>query len=192
MGVINIDTQAYDYLASGTINRITSPHAIHLVLTKDELEGKNGLYQASGGSTSGLYSNTLSGANNVPAKLNTQINNFTKTVNIISSAFGLTKKELASACELKSRKTLYNWIDGKSQPRKKAVKRIFDLFLIAQEWKQSGFSNDAKLLHQPIIDGKSVLDFLTNENLNKELILFAGSRLFLTTQEQKTLEDPFA
>ena len=191
MGIVADSGTTDNYIASGADQRFINPAAIHLVLSKEELEQINGLYQGSGGNLSGLFSNTLSGANNIPSELNIQESKFCRTINYISTVFGLTKKELASVCGV-SRKTLYNWIDGVSQPRKKTIKRVFDLFIIAQTWSQSGFTYDEKLLHQPILEETSLFDLLLAENLNQELVLFAGSKINLSSVELNQLEDPFA
>lgn len=184
--------QIDDYLRSGIGQRFLTPSAVHLVLTNEELEQYKGLYRGSGGSITGFFSDTLSGANNIPAELANQESNLIKAINIITSTFSLTKDELAQVCKVSSRKTLYNWIDGTSKPQKRTLKRIFELVVIAKDWKYSGFPNDKKYMHIPIFEDLSLIDLLSKEELNKEQILFAGSRLNLSVENTPSLMDPFA
>jgi hypothetical protein len=178
----------------------------HQFLSQEEMKQFFGVYQGSGGYISGISNVTFSGANNIPStlvnrkdvsiktisgSLKPDDNRFSSQVNKICSTFSLTKDELSQVCKIKSRKTLYNWIDGTSKPRKSTMGRIFDLLIIAQAWKQSGFTNKSELINTPILDGLSVLELLTDDVLDKELILFAGSRLNLFSGLEKVLQDPF-
>ncbi len=174
---------------------------IHQTLSQEDMEQLYGLYQGSGGSISGIYNTVFSGSNNIPSTLESEYENsgilinkdnqFANKINDICATFSLTKTELSQVCKIQSRKTLYNWIDGTSKPRKSTMSRIFDLSIIAQAWKQSGFTNKSELLNTPILDGLSVLDLLTEEKIDKERILFTGSRLNLSST-QKKFEDPFS
>ena len=187
--------------AAEIYHKFNNVSEIHQILSQEDMEQLYGLYRGSGGSVSGIYNTVFSGANNIPSTLESEYENsgilkntdnqFANKVNNICSTFSLTKDELSQVCKIKSRKTLYNWIDGTSKPRKSTMGRIFDLSIIAQAWKQSGFTNKSELINTPILDGLSVLDLLTDDVLDKELILFAGSRLNLSSGLEKVLQDPF-
>lgn len=189
---MDLTVMDYDgYPVTGSHYRNVNLPAIYRTLSKEDQE-QFGLYQGSGGIVVGFFSNQVSGSNNIPVSINTRENKLEETVRNICKVFSLTKEELTKACKVHSRKTLYNWIDGISAPRKTAMSRIFDLSLITQAWQQSGFSIDRESLHRPILDGLSVFDLLANGILDKERILFAGSRLKLSSVSQTTIKDPFA
>ena len=190
MGLIAADLPSDAYYGSGTFNHYANPPAIHLVLPEEDvLKQRFALYQGSRGEVASLLFTTPSGAS-------TQIhaepqNKLASAVSEISMAFGLTKEELAQVCKVQSRKTLYNWINGEATPRKSAMSRVFDLLVTARAWRSSGFSADKEQLHEPVFEGQSVLDLLSQPEINKERILFAGSRLNLMSPATKELSDPF-
>ncbi|MEQ9451509.1 MAG: hypothetical protein RJQ07_07980 [Pseudomonadales bacterium] len=107
----------------------------------------------------------------------------------IEQAFGLTKHQLAGVLKT-TRKTIYNWIDGSSKPNKTNLGRIFDLVVVANDWAEAGFSKNNSLLAFKVIEERSVLDLLSQDQFDRELILLAGSRLQL--QGSESLADPFA
>ncbi len=190
---LTADTHIDPYHGTGSSHQYVNPPGVHLMLSREELENRYGFYQASGGALSTIYSVTLSGSNHIPTLIEQQSHNkLATTVQTIGSVFCLTKDELAQVCHVQSRKTLYNWIDGKANPRKTAMYRIFDLYTIAQAWKQAGFISDKVALHRPILDQLSLFDLLVRDSLDKELVLFAGSRLTLSSPTSNKIEDPFA
>lgn len=191
MGLIATDLPSDAYYASGSFSHNTNPPAIHLVLSEWEaLKHTFSLYQGSGGEVTSLLSSTPSGANtqvHVTPQSKLEI-----AVNEICYAFGLTKEELAQVCKVQSRKTLYNWINGEVKPRKSAMIRVFDLLIAARAWRSSGFVADREQLHEPVLEGQSVFDLLSQTEIDKERILFVGSRLNLISPMKKDLSDPFA
>lgn len=190
MGVAVADLPNDTYTASGSFSHYTNVPAIHLMLTKDELLKRTSiLYQGSGGKVASLLVSSPSGTN---AQIySAPKNKLATAVKEISTAFGLTKKELSQVCELKSPKTIYNWIDGKTAPRQSAKKRVFDLLVSARAWRNSGFVADRELLHEPIIEGQSILHLLSQPEIDKARILFAGSRLNLISPATEEHSDPF-
>ncbi len=191
MGLIAMDLPADMYYASGASNHYTNPPAIHLVLPESEsLKQIFSLYQGSGGEVSSLLTITPSGAN-------TQVytapeNKLAISVNEICQAFGLTKDELAQICNVQSRKTLYNWINGDVKPRKSAMIRVFDLLVTARAWQSSGYAAYKEQLHEPVLGKLSVFDLLNQPAINQERILFAGSRLNMLSPAKNGFSDPFA
>lgn len=191
MGLIATDLPTDAYYASGVFNHYANPPAIHLVLPESEgLKQTFSLYQGSGGVVASLLSITPSGAN-------TQVhtapqNKLATAVNEICMVFGLTKEELAQVCNIQSRKTLYNWINGEAKPRKAAMSRIFDLLVTARAWLSSGFAADREQLHEPVLGNQSVFDLLNQPEIDKDRILFAGSRLNMLSPAKDELSDPFA
>jgi hypothetical protein len=180
------------YTASGSYAPFSNPPAIILVLNPEErdLTQTYALYQGSGGGITSFLSISPSGAK-------TQIspepkNKLAMAINEICSAFGLTKEALAQVCQVETRKTLYNWINGETTPRKQTMSRIFNLLITARAWTQAGLTIDQAELEQPVLDNRSVLDLLSQPEIDKERILFAGSRLDLARKDQSILIDPFA
>lgn len=177
--------------ASGSFNRHAPPPAIHLVLPEEDMLRQNfALYRGSGGEFASRLFSTPSGAS---TKVHTESQNkLASAVNEICLAFGLTKEELAQICKVQSRKTLYNWINGEARPRKSAMSRVFNLLVTARAWRSSGFAAYKEQLHEPVLDNQSVFDLLSQPEIDRERILFAGSRLNLLAPAKKELSDPFA
>ena len=150
------------------------------------------LYQASGGAVAVAlsFSNVPSGANiKIEAKPQ---NKLAMAVNEICSAFGLTKEELAQVCMIHSRKTLYNWINGETVPRTSTMNRIYDLLLAARDWVGSGLSINREQLHTPVLNDQCVFDLLNAQQIDRERILFAGSRVNMLSTMNSNLSNPFA
>ena len=190
MGLIATDLPIDAYYLSGSLNPYANPPAIHLVLPEGEvLKQSFSLYQGSGGEVASLLSATPSGANTEVHV--TPQNKLAIAVKEVCQAFGLTKEELAQICKIQSRKTLYNWINGEAKPRKSAMSRLFDLLITARAWRSSGFGADREQLHEPVLGAQSVYDLLNQPEIDKERILFVGSKLNLMSKGINDLSDPF-
>jgi len=108
----------------------------------------------------------------------------------IQAAFGINKDELAKVCNA-TRKTIYNWLDGKSEPQEKNRERLFVLDVLADDWTGAGYTTDRIRLKQAIVDGRSIFDLLCDDPIDSELVLFAGSRSALNDR-RSSLADPFS
>ena len=113
-------------------------------------------------------------------------------VQSVKDTFGFTQEDLASVC-CSSRKSVNNWLNGE-KPNKTKIKRLMDLFLLRNEWISSGLSTERNLLELAILDGASVMELLSMKQLDKDKVLFAGSRLSMNSSQSSVaeLEDPFA
>jgi len=113
-------------------------------------------------------------------------------IDSVQHTFNLTVEEIASVC-LVSRKTIYNWKDGDkpNKPNKQKLKRLLDASILAKEWSRVLPDISREALELPVVNDKSVISMLLENELNKDLILFAGSRLSMDV-ELPSLEDPFA
>lgn len=109
---------------------------------------------------------------------NTEIqrNALEEKLELIKSIFSMTEVEISQSIGV-SRKTLFNWKQRESAPNKKKAQNIFDLYLLAKNWKDAGFTTDSFELETPIINGKSIKDLLKEDKIDSEKILFAGNRL---------------
>lgn len=188
MGLTDIPLDNYSGYRG--LRQYANPPAYHIPYVEEEIERTYSLYRGSGGTVASTLIISLSGTNTQVTQ-NSQ-NKFATAVNEICSAFGLTMEELAQVCHIQSRKTLYNWIKGEAIPRKSTMRRMFDLLTIAQAWKHAGFSGDKALLHQPVLGGENLFDILNQPKIDKELVLFVGSRLNLISPAKGNISDPFA
>ncbi len=118
-----------------------------------------------------------------------------KTIQVveeIAQTFGLIEEELLQVSRVKNKYELIPLSGTNAEALKPTFSRIFDLYMIARDWKTTGLSSNAHQLHTPILDNQSIFDLLREEFLDKERILFAGSRLSLLSKTQTALIDPFA
>lgn len=192
MGVTAMDLPPEVQDASGSSRKYAKPPIMRSVRPDlESLKQTYPLYHGSGGGIEGVICPSPSGSGTwilvIPPT-----NDLANAVDEICEAFGLTKDELATICGVQSRKTLYNWINGETAPRKEAASRIFELLITARDWHSSGFVADQKQLHEPVVDNQSIYDLLKQPVINRDLIIFAGSRLNLKFPVKKNLPDPFA
>jgi hypothetical protein len=112
-------------------------------------------------------------------------------LNQLTQTFNLTQEDLSNICG-SARKSINNWLNG-DLPNKTKNKRLLELYLIKKEWVGSGFSSSRNLLDLKVLGEMSVLELLSQDDLDKEKILFAGSRLTLGRPDSSAgLRDPFA
>ncbi len=191
MVAIALDINTDAYIPSGDSRRWLDPIPHNRVIETEQFgELKTlSLFQGSGGTVSyqSLIPQTGSKTDIEASKGAT----LDEVVREIMETFNLTKEEQSSVFRVSSRKTLYNWIDGLTTPRKSAMNRIFELLDIARDWKSSGLKASSKDLRKPVIKGKCILELLSEDSLDKEKILFAGSRLNVFGEEPKTIPSPF-
>ena len=190
--VIAETAQAVDLYVqgSGAFGRCAlNPPAIQLVLTEAELMG---MYKGSGGTLQPLFSAKVSGSSTILSDFSEELpTGISQVLESLQSAFLLTQDEVAQVCKVKSRMTPHNWVSGRSTPRASTLNRLLDLDMVAQAWLQKGFTTDKHALHQPLVKGESLFDLLRHDNIDGDLILFAGSRMQMLTAAED-LEDPFA
>lgn len=189
--VVAFDINPDFYPASGSYGVLTNPPAIYSTPDTEQVSVWDfTLYQGSGGEIASLLPSSLSGTH---VTIETEPPNKLKAaVNDVCSAFKLTKDELADVLNVRSRKTLYNWIKGESVPRKAAMAKLFDLLVVSKAWNNSGLDLKKAQLREPVVDSKSILDLLSYPSINQELILFAGTRINLMSASEESLSDPFA
>ena len=114
-----------------------------------------------------------------------------KALTQIEEAFGLNRVELANVCGT-TRKSLYAWANGDVSPHKRNLQRLFELQLLARDWREAGFPNERAPVHEPVLGGRSVFDLLCDKALDSAQVRFAGSRLRLADAVGTSLSDPFA
>lgn len=109
----------------------------------------------------------------------------------LAQTFDLTQEDLSHICN-SSRKSINNWLSG-DLPNKTKNRRLLKLYLIQKEWVSAGFSSSRNLLDLKVLGERSVLELLSQDKLDVERILFAGSRLSLSQPDSSVrLQDPFA
>lgn len=153
------------------------PHSIqtyaHVIIESNA----SSFYSGSGGNLTNFFSTIFSGESQVTIKNENPTITFSNIIEYISSSFGLSMEDMRKVCAVQSRKTLYNWIEGTSSPRDSSMERIFNIYTLAKEWKNAGLPNKRQLLLRPVINNQSIFDLLSDKKIDKEKIMFAGSRL---------------
>lgn len=104
-------------------------------------------------------------------------NKVIQQLDFIKDVFSLTDEELTRACNISSRKTLFNWKESGNISRDNNRQRVFDLFLLAQDWSEHNYPNNKDAITRGVLNGQSVLDILQEDYLDKQKALFAGRRL---------------
>ena len=79
----------------------------------------------------------------------------------IRDVLGINMSDLASVLEV-TRPTVYAWFEGK-EPKTESVKHIQRLSRIADEINRVNIVRLDKLVHRPILDGRSLLDILKSD-----------------------------
>ena len=108
--------------------------------------------------------------------LNKQTTILEQNLDFIKLTFSLTEEELAKSIGV-TRKTLLNWKKYESEPNKEKTQKMFELYILAKNWKGAQFPTDNIKLNSPVLDGKTIKDLLQDSDTDSEKILFAGNRL---------------
>lgn len=108
--------------------------------------------------------------------INEQKSHLEYKLDVIKATFAMTEEDIAQNIGV-GRKTLFNWKRQDSAPNKEKAKNILELYVLAKNWVDAGFSTDSFDLETPVLSGKSIKDMLREPELNSEKILFAGNRL---------------
>ena len=103
-------------------------------------------------------------------------NGIEQKLDTIKKAFVMSEDELAQRLGVQ-RKTVFNWKKQQSSPKVDKAQLIFDLYLLAKNWLDAGFSTSSFDLNSPVLAGQSVKTMLHEATLDSEKILFAGQRL---------------
>lgn len=82
----------------------------------------------------------------------------------IRDVFGLNTKELAQVC-LVARPTIYNWSDG-SPVKAENRARVAEIHSLAQKWMHLNGCALGSLTREPLNEGFSLLDLLTQQDLD--------------------------
>ncbi|MCG6267996.1 hypothetical protein [Vibrio furnissii] len=116
---------------------------------------------------------------------------FASKLDSIKHIFALTNEQLADVIG-SSRKTVHNWSTSTNRPNRSKAKRILELDSLAKLWISRGFTSDRDVLFVKGQSGSSLLELLSSENLDKDLIMFHGASMYLDSIGDDELEDPFA
>ena len=177
------DAARFDLIHSGSVESrpaVCEPIPPSLIAHLDLMQGSGGA----------LYSDLFVDATSSVVVVAYQDPNPLRSVlDRVQSAFGLGVTDLSRVAST-TRKTIYNWLDGTSEPQKNNLERLFALDVLARDWSDAGYTNDRSAIRQPIVDGMSVIELLAEEQLDSELLLFAGSRLAMAASN-RSLSDPF-
>lgn len=104
----------------------------------------------------------------------------------IRDGFAISMSELAAVLGV-SRPTAYAWLEGQ-EPKPEAMIRIQRLSPAADEFNRANISRLDKLVHRPILDGRSLLDLLKADEdplLALAKLKEIGKKEALTRRESK-------
>lgn len=195
MGMIAPDLEENYAATLASTYDMLSPPAVIMVLTPEEFSSQKSYWTITASGSLGTRLEIGSGSDtiiqrSVPTTAQETEHSLSTTLNEVAGVFSLTKDQLAD-CLLVSRKTIYNWIDGTASPQHANLSRLYELKLLCKDWKYRKLSINKQQLSEPIVNSKSMLELLKSEKLDKDQILFAGSRLGLESIGQR-FADPFA
>ena len=125
------------------------------------------------------------------AKPNSSPTGFESVLAKIRATFNLKPVELARACKAPSYEVLMDWAAAGAIPLEEVSHRVFILWVLVEDWTERGFVFDREEMCKPLVDEQSVLDMLTEENLNREKIMFAGSRQTVMLSPLRRIEPLF-
>ncbi|WP_201587424.1 hypothetical protein [Psychrobacter jeotgali] len=109
------------------------------------------------------------------SSINVKYNTRQSQLSTIKKYFDLSDEKLANLVGV-SRKTLYNW-EKQGISKQKDRQRVFELSVIAEDWNYNKLPTDKEKLFTPVLGSTSVMQMLTNKELDREKIIFAGRRL---------------
>lgn len=115
---------------------------------------------------------------------------FSSRLNQVKSTFDLTNEQLAEVVG-SARKTVHNWMTGLNRPNRSKAKRILELNNIASKWTSRGFSSDRDTLFLKGQSGSSLLELLSEKELDQDMVIFHGASLHIAHLGEDDLEDPF-
>ncbi len=93
----------------------------------------------------------------------------TQVLSVLQHYLSLNLSELAMVLQV-SRPTIYSWLRDQSSPQAQNVARIRQILKLAKIWP--GISRRPVGLHlkTPVMDGRSVLDLLSQDRIDPELV----------------------
>ena len=109
------------------------------------------------------------------SSINIKYNTRQSQLSTIKEYFTLSDEELANLVGV-SRKTLYNW-ERQGISKEKDRQRVFELSVIAEDWNYNKLPTDKEKLFTPVLGSTSIMQMLTDKELDREKIIFAGRRL---------------
>jgi DNA-binding transcriptional regulator YiaG len=172
-----------------------SPPAVVRVLTPEEFSNQKIYWMITASGSLGTLLDFGSGSDTivqrlVPTSAPDSEHTLSATLDEIAGTFSLTKDQLAECLQV-SRKTIYNWIDKTASPQQANLSRLYELKLLCKDWQHRKLVVNKQQLSEPLVNSKSILELLQSEKLDRDQILFAGSRLGLESIGQRFV-DPFA
>jgi DNA-binding transcriptional regulator YiaG len=112
----------------------------------------------------------------------------------IQASFGLTAKALAEVLRI-TRPNLYKWLDASKDitPQGANRQRLNTIERLAKMWRERSDAPLSSVAHEPLGEGHTVLDMLTEEGLNEDTVATAFDALVEKLQgKPKTLSQRMA
>jgi len=98
-----------------------------------------------------------------------RIEGSTQTLSVLQHYLSLNLSELAMVLQV-SRPTIYSWLRDQSSPQAQNVARLRQLFKLAKMWPGISRKPVGSHLKTPVMDGRSVLDLLSEDRIDPELV----------------------
>lgn len=120
-------------------------------------------------------------------KKDSKVFEVTRQLEFIKNSFKLRDQELAKVVK-KTRKTIHTWKETGIIPKDSSSERVYQLFILSNNWIDEGFVIDRRQLKAKIINKSSVFDMLTSETIDTQQILFAGNSLSVLSKNDDNTE----
>ncbi|MDN4502931.1 hypothetical protein QX776_11010 [Alteromonadaceae bacterium BrNp21-10] len=121
-----------------------------------------------------------------------KLNIFQSSIQSIKKIASLSNEEIAQVL-CSGRKTVHNWMQNDAKkPNKSKIKRILEVEDIFIALVNSYGTDLQEIIHSAPPKGPNLLSLLSNEELNRDLIQFTASEIYLTQHTPSEIEDPFA
>lgn len=110
--------------------------------------------------------------------MRTEKNQMSKQIDVMKKAFSLNDDEVFKILGI-SRKMFYTWKNNDSIDDEESRRKFFDLYMLAKNWLELGYSTDRNSILSKEFNGETVFSLLNNfgkdlNNSNKDKILFVG------------------
>lgn len=110
--------------------------------------------------------------------MRTEKNQISKQIDVMKKAFSLNDDEVFKILGI-SRKMFYTWKNNDSIDDEESRRKFFDLYMLAKNWLELGYSTDRNSILSKEFNGETVFSLLNNfgkdlNNSNKDKILFVG------------------
>jgi transcriptional regulator with XRE-family HTH domain len=88
---------------------------------------------------------------------------------VIRAAFGTNVSQTARVLRVE-RPTIYAWLREEATPRLVSLQRLLKLYALAREWSRYSEQPASRVLHQPLVDNRSLFELLQEDPLREFVV----------------------